>query len=62
MEKPEYIQVQVTKEEKDLLKQIAVRRGRIGLSGVIRDFIQTEAQRQGITVSQPIESAPQATR
>ena len=48
MEKPEYIQVQVTKEEKQLLAQIAEREGRIGMSGVIRRFIHSEAQRRNL--------------
>lgn len=53
MTKPEYVQVQLTPQEKDLLRQIADREGRIGFSGVIRRFINDEAQRRGIYVASP---------
>lgn len=53
MDKPEYIQVQVTKQEKDLLRAISDRKGRIGFSGVIRSYIHEEAKRFGLENPQP---------
>jgi hypothetical protein len=49
-------------EEKDLLDAIAERNGRASKSAMLRKLITDEAQRQGITLNQPIESAPQASR